>query len=184
VTPRAGLDTDAVVATAAGLADAHGLDAVSLTRLARELGVRPPSLYAHVAGLPDLRARLAARGAAELADALRSAAAGRARGDALHAVAAAYRRYALAHPGTYQALQRAPDLEGGQAGAALVDVVLAVLRGYGLRGHRAIHGARAVRAALHGFVLLETREGFGLPLTVEESYRRLVAILDRGLSAA
>ncbi len=182
---RAGLDSEAVVSAAAGLADTEGLGAVTLVRLADRLGVRPPSLYAHVGGLEDLRMRLAARGARELTAALQSAAAGRAGGDALLAIARAYRAYALAHPGTYMALQRPPhpgDTAAEEAARELVDVVLAVLRGYGLEGGDAIHAARIVRAALHGFVELEVSEGFGLPLALEDSYEELVAVLDRGLT--
>ena len=89
--PRAGLDADAVVAAAAELADADGLEAVTLARLASRLGVRAPSLYAHVDGLADLRRRIAARGALELAAELQAAAAGRAGADALLAIANAYR---------------------------------------------------------------------------------------------
>jgi len=181
--PRAGLDAEAVVGAAAALADAEGLEAVTLARLAERLGVRPPSLYAHVAGLPDLRRRLAARGAAELADVLQAAAAGRARGEALADVAGAYRAYARAHPGTYAAAQRAADLGEPAAAAAAgraVDVVLAILRGYGLEGDDAIHAARIVRSALHGFVSLEAREGFGIPLDLDETFARLVSALDKG----
>ena len=76
--PRSGLDSETVVTAAAALADANGLEAVTLTRLAHTLGVRAPSLYVHVDGLPDLRGRLAARGARELATAVQGAAAGRA----------------------------------------------------------------------------------------------------------
>ena len=65
--PRAGLDTEAVVAAAAGLADDVGLERLTLAGLAAALGIRTPSLYAHVNGLPDLRARMGARGARELA---------------------------------------------------------------------------------------------------------------------
>ena len=183
---RVGLDTDAVVAAAAQLADADGLEAVTLARLAGTLGVRSPSLYAHVDGLADLLQRLAARGARELAVALQTAVAGRSRGDALAAMADAYRAYARAHPGTYAALQRAPGLgdpEGAVAASGVVDVVLAVLRGYGLEGDEAIHAARIVRAALHGFVTLETGDGFGIPLALDDSYARLVDVLDRGLRA-
>jgi AcrR family transcriptional regulator len=186
VTPRAGLDSERVVSAAARLADAEGLEAVTFTRLAAELGVRAPSLYAHVDGIPDLRSRLAARGIRELTAALQAAAAGRAGGDALAAIADAYRGYALAHPGSYMAMQRAPDPSDAAATAssdALVEVVLAVLRAYGLSGDAAIHAARAVRSALHGFVTLESNQGFGLPLALEESYRRLLIILDRGLAA-
>src|SRR5205823_1593630 len=130
------------------------------------------------------RRRLAVRGTRELAAELQAAAAGRARDDALSAIAGAYRAYARAHPGTYAALQRAPardDVQAAGAAARVVDVVLAVLRGYGLEGDDAIHAARIVRAALHGFVTLETGGGFGLPLALDDSYERLVEVLDRGL---
>ena len=41
---------------AASLADADDLAQLTLARLAAALGVRTPSLYAHVDGLGDLRA--------------------------------------------------------------------------------------------------------------------------------
>jgi hypothetical protein len=102
-------------------------------------------------------------------------------------MADAYRAYARAHPGTYAALQRAPardDAEAAGAAAGVVEVVLAVLRGYNLDGDDAIHATRIIRAALHGFVTLETGRGFGLPLDLNDSYARLVDVLDRGLSRA
>lgn len=179
--PRAGLDAGAVVDAAAALADTEGLEAVTLARVASGLCVRPPSLYAHVGGLGDLRARLAARGALELADALQAAAAGRARGEALAAVAEVYRAYAREHPGTYAAMQRAADIDESAA-ARVVDVFRAVLRGYGLEGDDAVHATRVVRAALHGFAALEAADGFGLPLDVDDSFAQLVAVLDRGLA--
>jgi AcrR family transcriptional regulator len=185
--PRAGLDTEAVVSAAAQVADTEGLEAVTLARLAATLGVRAPSLYAHIGGLEDLRRRIGGRGANELADALQAAAAGRAGGEALQAVADAYRAYAHEHPGTYAALQRAPGADDGKAVAAaarVVDVVLAVLRGYGLEGDDALHATRVLRAAIHGFVSLEADGGFGLPLALDESFTQLVAVLDRGLAPA
>ena len=126
--PRAGLDAAAVVAAAAALADADGLAQLTLARLAAALGIRTPSLYAHVDGLSDLRVRLGARGARELAASIQIAAAGRARGEALRAVALAYREYAHAHPGTYAAMQVASGSEEFQAaGAEVIGPILAVL---------------------------------------------------------
>jgi AcrR family transcriptional regulator len=186
--PRAGLDAEAVVAAASSLADAEGLPALTLARLAERLGVRSPSLYAHVGGLDDLRTRLATRGARELTATLQAAAAGRARTDALEAVADAYRAYAHAHPGAYAAIQRAPaagsEPEHAAAAAELVEVLVAVLRGYGLGDEDVIHAVRMLRAALHGFVSLEREGGFALPIDVDESYRRLVHMLDHGLGLA
>lgn len=177
--PRIGLDAEAVVAAAGELADAEGLEALTLARLASRLGIRAPSLYAHVAGLDDLRLRLGARGARELGAAIQEAATGRARRDALQAVAYAYRTYAREHPGSYQALQFAGQTPEG---SRLVDVVLAVLRGYGLEGDDAIHATRIVRAALHGFAGLESGGGFQIPLELDETFARLISVLDRGLA--
>jgi AcrR family transcriptional regulator len=182
---RAGLGGPAVVDAAAKLADADGLEFVTLARLATALGVRAPSLYAHIASVEDLRRRLGARGARELAAELGRAAAGRAGTDALRAVACAYRGYAHEHPGSYAAAQRARGLEdddeAAAAAQAVTDVALAVLRGYGLQGDDAVHAARTIRAALHGFVSLEAQEGFAIELSLDESFERLVATLDRGL---
>ncbi len=180
--PRAGLDTEAVVEAAAALADAESLAHLTLARLASSLGIRTPSLYAHVDGLGDLRARIGARGAWQLASQLQAAAAGRSGAGALRAVAAAYRAYAHAHPGTYGAMQVASEREDIQAaGAAVVAVILAVLDGYGLGGDAAIHAVRAVRSALHGFVSLERERGFAIPLSLDDSYARLVDMIDAGL---
>lgn len=181
---RAGLDADAVVAAAAGVADERGLDGLTLALLARGLGVKTPSLYAHIDGLADLRVRLATRGARELAASLHRAAGGRARGEALRAVADAYRAYAHAHPGTYAALQvPSADPEHGAAAQEVIVAIAAVLRGYGIEGDEAIHAIRVIRSALHGFVALEQIGGFALALRLDDSYERLVEMLDAGLTA-
>ena len=185
--PRAGLSTAAVVAAAAEIADAEGLDRLTLARVAAAAGVRTPSLYNHVESLDDVRRRVALLALRDLADALRDAAVGRAGDDALTAMADAYRAYARRHPGRYAATQRAPaegDEEMRAAAKGAVDVVLAILRGYGLEGDDAIHAARAVRSALHGFVALETGGGFGIPVDLDESYARMVRALARGLRDA
>jgi AcrR family transcriptional regulator len=185
--PRVGLHADTVVGAAARLADVDGLESVTLARLAAELGVKAPSLYAHVDGLEDLRRRLGGRGARELGDALGRAAAGRAGREALVAIADAYRAYARAHRGSYAALQRARELrqseDAARAAAAVVEVVVAVLRGYGLEGDDAVHATRVIRAALHGFVLLEETGGFAMKQSIDESFGWLVATLDAGLKA-
>jgi AcrR family transcriptional regulator len=185
--PRAGLSTAAVVAAAADIADAEGLDRLTLARVAAAAGVRTPSLYNHVESLDDVRRRVALLALRDLADALRDAAVGRAGDDALAAMADAYRAYARRHPGRYAATQRAPaegDEEMRAAAKGAVDVVLAILRGYGLEGDDAIHAARAVRSALHGFVALEAGGGFGIPVDLDESYARMVRALARGLREA
>lgn len=181
--PRAGLSTGVVVAEAARLADEVGLHALTLAMVAKRFGVALPSLYKHVAGLDALLWKVSALATADLADEVVAAAAGRARGDAVRAVAAAYRVYAHRHPGRYPATQRVPDPADPAhvaAGERLVETVFAILRGYGLSGDDLVDAARTVRSALHGFVTLENGGGFGLPRDLDRSFDRLVAALELG----
>ncbi|WP_028927004.1 TetR/AcrR family transcriptional regulator [Pseudonocardia acaciae] len=52
--PRQGLSIDAVVTSATAVADAEGLDAVTMRRVATELGVAPMTLYTYVPGKAEL----------------------------------------------------------------------------------------------------------------------------------
>lgn len=185
--PRAGLDRAAVIAAAAGLADREGLPALTLARLAAELGVRTPSLYNHVRGLPDIERELAIAGIREVNVRMLRAAAGRSGRDALVAVGIAYRRFARERPGLYAASLRAPardDAEHQREGNDVVGTVVAVLSGFGLSGDDALHATRGLRAVIHGFVSLEAAGGFGLALDLEESLTRLLQAFAAGLDAA
>jgi AcrR family transcriptional regulator len=181
---RAGLDRAAVIQAAADLADREGWERLTLATLAERLGIRTPSLYNHVAGLEGLRRDLAVLGCRELGARLARATIGKARDEAVMALAQAYRVFAHEHPGLYAALSRAPapnDQEAVAAAGAVVEIVVAVLAAYGLQGDDAIHATRALRSALHGFAALESIGGFGIPLDLDESFRRLVYIFLQGL---
>jgi len=184
--PRAGLTPQRVVEEAGAVADATGLDRLTLAAVADRFGVAIPSLYKHVRGLDGLRRDLAVLAVRELTAALARAAVGRAGRDALHAMANAYRAYATAHPGRYAASVRAPapgDTEHLTAADDALDVFFSVLAAYGIRADDAIDAIRALRAAMHGFVTLEAGGGFGLPQSVDVSYHRLVDVLDTALKA-
>ena len=182
--PRAGLDRDRVVDAAIAIADADGLDAVTLARVAAALGVRPPSLYKHVDGRDALMRAIALRSVRELTDTLRAAAVGRSGADALHAVAGAQRAFARAHPGRYAATVRAPAADDDEHLAAVretVGVVTAALRAWDLPGDETIHAVRAVRSAVHGFVAIEAGGGFGMAVDRDASFDRVVGLLASGL---
>lgn len=189
---RPGLTRERVVERAAELVDDGGLPALSLAALAQAFGVRTPSLYNHVGGLDDLRGALRLRGLEALEVRLQRAAVGRARRDALVGVAHAYRAFAREHPGLYALTLRAGaderdgvrDAEAAAAAAGrIVEVVLSVLRGYGVEGDDALHATRALRSSLHGFVALERAGAFGLPLDLDVSFERLIDLHDVDLAA-
>lgn len=184
---RAGLTEDRVVTEAERIADEVGLSQLTLAALAGNLGVRQPSLYKHIDGMDALHRSIALRAKRELTHVLGRAAVGRARGDAIRAIADAYRTWAVEHPGRYAATTRAPipgDAEDEAAANAVVNVVLDVLAGYHLSGDSAIDATRTMRSALHGFVSLETNDGFGLPVSLDGSYAFLVDSLVAALDAA
>jgi AcrR family transcriptional regulator len=174
-----------VAGEAARLSDEEGFDSLSLAAVAKRLGVATPSLYKHVDGLAGLRREVALLGANGIGEEVQRAAVGRSGPDALRATADAYRRYAHTHPGRYAALQQLPLLAG--AGVELdtdpVQVLAAVLRGFGIAEEQTVHAIRALRSALHGFVDLETRGGFGLPEDVDRSYSLLVEGFVRAFQA-
>lgn len=174
------LDQAAVVAAAGRLADAEGLEAATLSRIAAELGVRPPSLYNHVESHAALLRALALESVEDFGDAIGDAAMGKARADGIRAIAVAFRGYATEHPGRYAATVRAPAPDDAEAQAVALRAIapfIAVLAGWGIEGDQAIHLVRVLRSALHGFVILELGGGFGIPLLIDESFDLLVESL-------
>jgi AcrR family transcriptional regulator len=187
MTTRAkGLDAAAVVAAAGRIADAEGLEAATISRVAADLEVRPPSLYNHVANHAALMRLLAIESVEEIGAVITGAAVGRSREDALRAVAVAYREYALDHPGRYATTVRAPDpadTEAAAASTAAISPLIAILAGWGLEGDDAVHLVRVIRSALHGFVSIEMGGGFGLPLDLDHSFALLVDSLVAAIDA-
>ncbi len=183
---RRRLNRAAVIAAAAAIADSEGLEAVTLVRLAEILEVKPPSLYNHIESLAALHREIALASLIALAEVLTQAAVGRSGDEALGAVAHAYRDFAAAHPGSYSATQNAVAADDPELAAAArrsVDVILAVLAGYGFEGEEALHRTRALRSALHGFVSLERIGGFGMPLDRNHSFEYLIRMIQAGLDA-
>jgi AcrR family transcriptional regulator len=181
--PRVGLSPAAVVDAAIALLDEEGQAALTLAAVAGRTGVATPSLYKHVTSLAELRRLIALRALEEMTDHLRDAALGRSGDEAVTELMLAFRDYATTHPGRYALLPQTPqtDPDLAAAGTRLVEVFLAVLRGYGLTGSDAIHATRSLRAAAHGFVSLESAGGFGLPEDLDTSYRTLIAMMIAGL---
>ena len=106
--PRAGLTPERIISEAAAVADEVGLDRLTLAAVAQRCGVSLPGLYKHVSGLDDVRRGIALLAVRELTSAGARAAAGVTGVDALRAISAAYRAYALACPGRYAASVLAP----------------------------------------------------------------------------
>jgi AcrR family transcriptional regulator len=181
---RVGLDQATVVEAAARLVDEEGIDQLSLGRLAERLGVRTPSLYNHVAGLPGLKHDLALYCLHEVLDRITRATIGKSRTEAIVALADAYRAYARETPGRYALTLQAPD-PGDQALQAiaqkLIDVLRSVLAPYRLSEEDNIHAIRSLRSIVHGFISLEVAGGFAMPVDLDASFHWLINLYIAGL---
>jgi AcrR family transcriptional regulator len=186
VAGQVGLDRQAVLETAAALADQHGLEALTLAKLAAALHVRSQSLYAHVEGIDGLHRGLALLGQKQLADELRNAAMGLAGRDALHAIADAYRRFESQRPGLYAACLRLDehDTELWSAIERVAEPLNAVLRHYGLDDEQTLHWYRTIWSAIHGFVSFQRAGLMNRPVDPEVSFRQMIDVFADGLDRA
>lgn len=187
MSPRSNLTKQIVVQAAVDLIDAEGPEALSLGRLADRLGIRTPSLYNHVDGLPGLKRELSILNARTLAERLSEAAIGQGGSVLVMSVMQAYRAYIREHTGLYMSTLRVsgaqeqadPELQKEEARS--LKVGMAVMASFGLEGKEAVHAVRGLRSLVHGFATLEVSGGFGLPLDLDESFTRLVDLFIAGL---
>ena len=178
---RAALSADAVVDVALRLVDEEGPAALTLAAVASRAGVATPSLYKHVRNLAELRGLLSLRVMDELNGQIGGAVLGRSADEAIRALMMAWRDYVRTHPHRYAAVDQSPQPMVEQAAEKMVDIMLAALRAYGLENSDAIHAARCLRAAVHGFSVLEVEKGFQLPEKLDESYDLMIHMVITGL---
>jgi AcrR family transcriptional regulator len=148
-----------ITATARGLAEREGWDAVTTRRLSTEIEYSQPVIYKHFASMEDLVEAVALEGFDELAEALGDARRRAAPGDAVGAVARAYSAYAIENPVVYDAMfTRATGLRfGGEDTAAPLSTAYAELHAAvaTIAGERDVETLTEVLwAALHGLTTL------------------------------
>lgn len=182
--PQRSLDKNAILAAAAGLAEEIGLENLTLKKLASKLGVKSPSLYNHIEGLGDLMAGLSALGFKRFDEAMRDAAVGKSKDDALRALSFAYRRFAKENPELYKCMMSLPRPNASlqqESASAVVRTLLVVLEPYQWEKPDAAHIIRIWKSAIHGFVTLEAAGFFKAEYDIEESFSRLIACLLQGM---
>ncbi|MGH3631937.1 MAG: TetR/AcrR family transcriptional regulator [Sciscionella sp.] len=171
-----------IVTTARELAEQQGLDAVTTRQLAERIEYSQPVLYSHFRGKREIIGAVALQGAAEMAAAVRAAAAAadgpRTR---VTALARAYLDFAERNPAVYDAMFQ---LDGGLAFASedtpepLKDAFAALLDNLSEVAGDSVHPGLFTElfwAALHGLATL-TRAG---RLPQADTERRVRLLVDR-----
>lgn len=185
-TGKKGLDRTLVLQAARDLSDEAGVGGLSIKSLAERLGIQPPSVYAHYAGLADLRRDLALWGHRELAGALRHAVIGLSGPQALVAAGQAFLSFIRQSPGLYSATITTPspsDLELRETADEGIDVLRRILASMSLSEADQIHALRGLRSIVHGFGLLEVAGAFQTRLNRDESFARVLQTFVDALSA-
>jgi TetR/AcrR family tetracycline transcriptional repressor len=160
---RTPLSRERVLAAALALVDAEGVEALTMRRLGRELGVEAMSLYGYVDSKDDLIEGVVEQVFREMPLIVPGGPGGwQAR---LRRHVATYRRVLLAHPNVVRLVARRPlDIEGV---AAFVESALAELRSLGLD----LETADRVLGVLAGFTLGVVSEQVGVELQGRRSTR-------------
>jgi AcrR family transcriptional regulator len=167
--PRQSLLTrQRIVAAAAALVDAEGLEAVSVRRLAAELGVRGPSLYNHFATKAEI---LDAVADAVVAQVEVSAFGSCPWADALRVWARSYHAVLSAHPNIVPVLAHGPGRR--PAGLAMADTVYGALIDAGWSPVRATHIGALMRYLVTGSALGSFALGFPGDPALYEHYPHL-----------
>jgi len=156
--------TEEIIDVAERLLEQAGPDALSMRRLADEMGIRAPSLYKHIAGKEVIEAALQQRALQGLGAALAGAESG------LAALAGAYRKWALMHPRLYELTNRRP-LARDQIAEGVDDAAAAPLLAY-TGGD--IDRARAMWAVAHGLVDLELAGRFPSGADIDAAWRAAI----------
>jgi len=175
--PRANLSPDALTRAALDLIDADGPDALSMSGLARRVGVQTASLYAHVRDLAALLSAVQAAVFHELADAI---------GDAptLRELANAQRAYAFAHPARWAMISQPVDRNEitGPAASRVSALVVGSLGDYALPESETVHAVRFASATIAGYLALEAASSFAhRDEATDTSWNRALDALDRAL---
>ncbi len=173
MSPRVGLTTEIVVETAMKIADREGTGKLTLFRIAKELGVRSPSLYEHVNGMDGLLMLLRLAGLKLMGQQFQRAVMGVSGDEAIRKLADSFRLFVREHPAVYSLTVESDVADSDEIRAAageILDVIYAVLGIYGLSEDSLVHATRYIRSAIHGFVSLEKSGGFGLEIGSDESF--------------
>lgn len=166
---------DEIVTVARAVLDAEGADAVTMRRIAADLGIRAPSLYKHLDGKVAIEVLLAEDALVEVGTALHAAVVRPGRRGEVAAVAATYRAYGRTHPNLYR-LVTGPTFPRAELSAGVEDWAGEPF----LLATGDAHRGQALWAWAHGMVSLEIDERFTPGSDLDRTWAEGVRVFARG----
>jgi AcrR family transcriptional regulator len=153
--------------------------------VAREIGIQPPSLYKHFENGAALDAAVAEEGFRRLAARFEAADLKGAPRRRLEALLQLQRGFAKENSALYMHMSTTVIDNDAPASLALITRYFGLLSPFldeiGLPSRDHVHAVRTLRAAVHGFIMLELSGQFRMPADVDVSFARLCRWLVDGL---
>lgn len=175
--PRKGLSMNEIVNASVSLVEEKGIEKFSLREVASRLGVKPASLYNHVANVEELINAVGHVALNRLHEKLCSVEEATDHSKRLLEIADRYREYALGNQELYKAIVRMPSYEDEalmEEGYTIIKDLYHSLEGFKLDPIEKINFGRAYRSAMHGFISLEMNGYFQKEPDTKESYHFLM----------
>jgi len=174
-----GLSFSTIADAAFQLAEERGYGNYSVRDLAVRLDVKAASLYNHISSVEDINREVGKQAAAMLNRALTNAIEGKRRGEALTALAYAYRAFVQEKPELYRSILGLPSLSDSEelrnVAKESFQAIRTVMEQYQIPRQTSVHFARCFRSALHGFIILQM-DGYytNKNIAAEDSFRFLI----------
>jgi TetR/AcrR family transcriptional regulator, tetracycline repressor protein len=153
---RKALSRRTVVETALAIGDSEGLEAISLRRIARDLGVTPMALYRYVDSKEGLLSGMIERAFEEFELPVENEDDWR---EEMRTLARSFRRLLVSHPGVAALFSTHPAESISQNGARIVEFVLGVLRRAGFPPREAALLESECERFILGLVVIEMNNG-------------------------
>jgi AcrR family transcriptional regulator len=183
------ITTDLIARAAGDIADAVGLENLSIKDVAEKLGIKSPSLMFHVKNLNGLKSVLGQYTAKIFVAALLRAGFGKSGLDVVSALGKTSIEFAVEHTGMYESIQwfnAYVEPESGEKPDARVfqqitDLFFELFTDTNLTELEVSHIIRGFRSLLHGFATIAGHRGFGHPSDAVESFDYCLSLFLAGI---
>lgn len=150
----------AVIKAASEIADADGLNNVSLKVVAEKLNIRTPSLYNHIASIDDLLREVAHNGMLAMNAKMTQSAIGKAGDTAIKSISVEYFQFMIEHPGVYETIQWATwhgNDETAKIFCEYKTLLTTLILSCGFKEQDANEILDLIMGVLHGYTTLQLR---------------------------
>ncbi len=173
-----------VIAAALACIEKEGVAGLGINRVARELGIQPPSLYNHVSSHDDLRQAVAIEGWRQLVARLEDLTDHQDPNSIMRGIAYTYRQFAHENPSLYSVMADTTlDADAPEFRAILKsnsDFYTRCLRAFGVDSEQMMFAVQCFWSAFHGFIELEQTRWVP-QASMDESFEWLLNLLIKSI---